>query len=99
MPTIGLKPEPFAELLRRAHCAHARAADAGHVCIGRCTITRDGVELDCAACGSGGETLAPSEFEAREARAVVDAIGVRWESLTAEAQRAAVDALTKQRSR
>lgn len=89
---IGLPAAPFAEALRRAHCAHANAGDPGHACIGRCTIDRDGVKLDCKACGPGGEPLAPSEFEARVARAAIEAIGMSWTALTPEAQRAAVAA-------
>lgn len=90
---IGLSPEPFAETLRRAHCAHANASFAHHVCVGTCIISRDGVKLECKPCGNGGESLAPSEAEARPARAVVEAIGLSWASLTPEAQRAAVAAL------
>lgn len=92
---IGLDPGPFAEALRRAHCAHAAAADPGHACVGRCVITRTGVELDCAACGGEVQDLAPSSFEARGARSVVEAIGMSWSSLTPEAQRLAVAALDR----
>lgn len=96
-PSIGLAPGPFAESLRRAHCAHAAAGNPEHVCVGRCTITREGVDLDCKLCGKGGESLAPTETEARGARAVVEAIGMDWSSLTPEAQRAAVTALERSR--
>lgn len=99
MSPIGLAPGPFAEQLRRAHCAHAASQDPGHVCIGRCTITREGVTLDCAACGQGGELLAPSDGEAADARSVVEAAGVRWLSLSPEAQRAAVEAFERRRTR
>ncbi len=93
-PVLGINPGPFAETLRRAHCAHSQAADADHVCIGRCTITREGVELDCKACGSQNEPLSPTDSESRGARAVVEAIGMSWSSLTPEAKRAAMKALT-----
>jgi hypothetical protein len=94
---VGLNPAPFAEQLRRAHCAHASANDPEHACVGRCTITREGVELNCKLCGNGGESLTPSEGEARDARAVVEAIGMSWSSLTPEAKRAAVAALLVRR--
>lgn len=90
---IGLAPEPFAESLRRAHCSHANAGNPDHACIGRLTVTRDGIDLDCKSCGAGTEPLAPTAHEARGARAVVEAIGMDWTSLTPEAQRAAVSAL------
>lgn len=96
-PSIGLAPGPFAEALRRAHCAALDAANPDHVCVGRCTITREGVELDCKRCGQASEPIAPTEIEARGARAVVEAIGMDWSSLTPEAQRAAVAALERSR--
>lgn len=99
MRPLGLSPGPFAEQLRRAHCAHADAEHPGHVCIGRCTITREGVTLDCTACGSGGESLAPRPREAEDARAVVEAAGLQWSALSPEAQRAAVSALDRSRPR
>lgn len=94
---IGLAPELFAEQLRRAHCAHAQAADPSHACIGRCTITRDGVTLDCRACGGDVQPLAPVGQLAQAARAVVEAVGLSWSSLTPEAQRAAMMALERAR--
>lgn len=94
---IGLLPGPFAETLRRAHCAHSAAGEPTHVCVGRCTITRDKVELDCKLCGSDHQSLGPSVIEAMPARAVVEAVGMSWDSLTPEAQRAAVSALERAR--
>ena len=44
---LGLDPDAFAQQLRRAHCARAENQDPDHVCVGICTITRDGVALDC----------------------------------------------------
>lgn len=99
MKPIGLAPGPFAEILRRSHCAHQRVDEPNHVCIGRCTITREGVQLDCAACGAGGDQLAPTERESRYARTVVEAIGMSWSSLTPEIQHAAVSALDRLRSK
>jgi len=93
MRRVGLAPEPFAEALRRAHCAHCLASTPDHVCVGKVTIDRDGVDLECNACGDQREPLAPSSPESRDARAVVEAIGMSWSSLTPEVQRAAVAAL------
>lgn len=94
---IGIAPGPFAEQLRRAHCAHAKAGDPEHACIGRCTITREGIELDCKACGGDVQLLAPDKYEAAAARVVIEAVGMSWSSLTPDAQRAAVVALERVR--
>lgn len=99
MSAAGLAPAPFAESLRRAHCAHERAADREHICVGECTITRSGVRLECVPCGNGSELLAPAGAEAEGARSVLEAAGVRWMSLTPEAQRDAVDAYASARAR
>lgn len=96
-PSLGLAPELFAEQLRRAHCAHMRAAELDHACVGRCTITREGVQLDCSACGGEVQPLAPVGMAARAARDVVEAVGLSWSSLTPEAQRAAVAAIERSR--
>lgn len=90
-PSLGL----FAETLRRAHCAHARSGEPDHACVGRVTVERSGTTFDCRACGPGAEPLAPTEFEARRARAVVEAVGLSWSSLTPEAQSRAVAALER----
>ena len=95
MSKIGLPPGPFAEQLRLAHCAHDKAGDPSHACIGRCTITRDGIELECKACGGDIQPLAPDRAESAAARAVVEAVGLSWSSLTPEAQRAAVSTLNR----
>lgn len=85
----GLQLADFAQTLRRAHCAHEHAGQEQHACIGTCTITRDGVKLDCKACGSDVQPIAPTASESRVARAVVEAAGLAWDALTPESQRAA----------
>lgn len=88
----GLELAKFAQTLRVAHCSHGQAGEENHVCIGKCTITRDGVQLDCKACGDDKQPIAPPPVEAKQARAVVEAVGLSWSSLTPEAQRAACEA-------
>lgn len=89
---LGLDPDVFAQQLRRAHCAHADARDPEHVCVGICTITRDGVGLDCKLCGPGGEQLEPPSYKSAAVRRIFAAVGIDWTSLTLEARRAAVAA-------
>jgi len=84
-----------AQALRMSHCAHRDAGRPDHACVGVCTIRRDGVVLDCAACGHGDEMIAPAEFEAADCRAVFEAAGIRWASLSPEAQAAAVAELDR----
>lgn len=82
----GLDLERFAQDLRVAHCARG-AAD--HPCVGTCTITPTGVELQCKICGNGSEPIAPSETldEVRVAKAVLAGLGVDWSTLAPSAQR------------
>lgn len=95
----GIDPGPFAQTLRRAHCSHEKAGDPEHICVGICTIKRDGVFLDCTACGSGSEPLAPQDYENTATKAIMEAAGIRWSALTPESQRAAVDEYQRKRSR
>lgn len=90
----GLDLEQFAQSLREAHCARG---DAAHPCVGACTITATGVDLDCRLCGSGSEPLVPADTlpEGKLARAVVRAAGVEWDALSPAAQRRACDAARK----
>lgn len=92
MNKLGLDPDAFAQQLRRAHCAHDAAKDDDHVCVGTCTITRDGVALDCKLCGPGGELLDPPSYKSIAVRQIFAAVGIDWTSLTLEARRAAVAA-------
>jgi hypothetical protein len=87
---LGLDPDCFAQQLRLAHCAHAHAGQADHVCVGECQITREGIELTCAACGDGAEPLVPIDVE--PAKSIIEAAGINWSSLSLQAQRAAVGA-------
>lgn len=89
---LGLDPDAFAQQLRRAHCAHTDASNSDHECIGSCTITRDGVRLDCAACGPGGEPLELPSYKSTAVRRIFAAVGIDWTSLTLEARRSAVAA-------
>lgn len=91
----GLQLADFAQTLRRAHCSHADAGEEHHRCIGKCTITNDGVQLDCKACGNDSQPIAPTPHEAKAARAVVEAAGLAWECLTPQAQSAACAAALK----
>lgn len=92
MHAIGLDLERFAQELRRSHCSHGDAGKPTHVCIGACTIRRDGVILECSACGNGQEMISPTEWYAGPLRVIFGAAGISWDSLSPEAQRAAAEA-------
>ena len=81
----GLDLERLAQDLRVAHCARS----GEHPCAGICTITPNGVDLQCKICGAGEEPIAPSETldEVRVARAALSSIGILWRALTPEMQR------------
>lgn len=84
----------LAQGIRRAHCS--RTDDAQHTCVGQCTITPNGVELSCHLCGDQDEPIADVESAAgRAVRALLDRIGLEFESLSGETQRAAIDEMTQ----
>lgn len=82
--------EELAQGLRKSHCA--RGDNATHECVGRMTVTRTGVDLECAPCGSDRQPIAPSELlpETKIAKGVLASVGFDWYALTPEAQRDAV---------
>jgi hypothetical protein len=77
---------PIEQAIRRSHCAHADRDDAQHQCIGTCTITPQGVKLDCKACGDDNRTIVPSDTlpETRLVRAVLDELGIAYAALSPE---------------
>ena len=81
------------QALRESHCA--RPEDATHGCVGVVTIDHRGLSLSCRLCGDAGSGhgLPPQGLAAAAeiARAVVEAAGVRWESLSPDAQLAAAE--------
>lgn len=81
----GLDLEGFAQALRVAHCAKA----GDHPCVGTCTITPSGVELQCKVCGEGREPVAPAESldEVRVAKVALSGLGVDWDAIAPETQR------------
>lgn len=77
-----------AQELRRSHCSRQ---DRSHECVGTVTISRDAVNLSCRLCGvdcKENQRLVPAAAVDR-AKAVVEAAGLRWESLSEDAQRKA----------
>lgn len=87
--------DELAQGLRKSHCSRGDSAD--HECVGTCTITRDGVQLDCKLCGADAQHIAPSELlpETKLARRVLAAAGLDWHSLSPEAKRDATAAARK----
>jgi hypothetical protein len=87
--------DELAQGLRKAHCS--RDGDELHECVGICTITRTGVQLDCKLCGNDSQLIAPSVLliETTIAKRVLAAVGLEWHALTPERKRAAVDAVRK----
>lgn len=82
------------EAIRREHCA--RKDEGPHHCVGVATITRAGATFDCQLCGSEEQTLAPRPSGALDrAKAVLEAVGLEWDALSSERQRAAVTAAAK----
>ena len=79
-----------AQDLRRSHCARD---DRDHECVGEMTIARSEVRLDCRLCGiqcTENRRFAPDPATAR-AKAVVEAAGLRWDSLSEEAKKNAAE--------
>lgn len=74
------------QALRRSHCAHADREDVTHQCVGTCTITPQGVELACKACGEDVRQIAPAAMlpETRLVRSVLDALGIAYDALSPE---------------
>ena len=83
---VGLDLTRLAQDVRIAHCARG---NADHPCVGACTITPAGVDLQCRVCGDEKEPLAPSQTldEVRVAKAALAGLGVDWEALAPETQR------------
>jgi hypothetical protein len=81
--------EAFAQSLRVSHCSRG---DADHPCVGTCTITPRGVELDCKLCGSDKQPIEPNETlpSTRKAKRIVEAAGLDWSCLSDETKRAVV---------
>lgn len=78
-----------AQALRRSHCAKE---DRNHDCVGVCTISRAGIQLDCKLCGDlNHEYEQPADQASVRAEAVVEAVGLKWDNLTDEAKAKAVD--------
>lgn len=84
------------QAIRRSHCAHADRDAADHQCIGTCTITPQGVELSCKACGGADDLIAPSATlpESKLVRAMLDAVGVDYDAITPERKARAVQIAT-----
>ena len=78
-----------AQDLRRAHCA--RADKRNHECVGVCVIDRGGTRLSCDLCGVLDRPHEePEAVVEGRARAIVEAAGMRWESISEEAQEKAI---------
>lgn len=80
------------EIIRTSHCANK---GAGHRCVGQCTITSAGYELDCKLCGKeDGKMSALTMRHARDRLSgVASALGVDLDKLSDDTIIEAVQAL------
>jgi hypothetical protein len=77
----------IAQELRKSHCD--RGKDAGHACVGTCTITPAGIELSRKLCGSGDELIyQPMSWDPAviAAKSTLDAAGLDFDALSPERQ-------------
>lgn len=81
----------LAEKLRLAHCS--RRNDRTHACLGVCRIDRSGVLLDCQLCGADNQYRdeKPEASARRAAKAIVEAAGMKWKSLSVDSRREATE--------
>lgn len=73
----------LAQTLRRSHCDRA---GEDHECVGAMTVRRGEVCLDCPLCGKGEHTPGWNTFTADRLDMIFDAAGIRWDSMTTDAQ-------------
>ncbi len=89
-----MESNEIAQALRRSHCGHSESGTPGHKCAGVCKITPAGVELDCPLCGEDKVASHPASLKAKKrAAAIINAAGVRWDSLSIDAQNDVLDEL------
>ncbi len=73
----------ISEVIRRGHCSHKDSDKPNHICVGECTITRNGVSLKCTLCGSDDESTAYMDYTLRtRVTALAAAFGVDLNRLT-----------------
>lgn len=84
----------MAEAVRRAHCDRFGTA---HECAGTCTISRDGIALECPLCGKGENWIIDEQSKTvQRARRLLDACGISWGLLSTDALSAFVRELERQ---
>lgn len=88
--------DELAQGLRRAHCSNK---ERDHDCVGTCTITVKGIELDCKLCGSDSQPLvalrATWRREAERAKKILGVAGLDFDVLAPLTQRAVIAELVK----
>jgi hypothetical protein len=79
----ALEANYIEQALRRSHCSNTGKE---HACIGTCTITKDGIELECSLCGTDKRQNIEgvNEWLSDRASAVLHAAGMRYASLSDE---------------
>lgn len=81
----SLEPNSIEQAVRKSHCSNTGKE---HACIGVCTITASGITLDCQLCGKDKRPdLDANDWLVDRASAVMHAAGMRYASLSTEAQR------------
>lgn len=86
--TADAEEHQVEQAIRRSHCSHEDKGKASHFCVGTCTISPQGLKLECRACGNDERPIAPLETlpETRLVRRLLDELGIDWNMLTPEAK-------------
>ncbi len=83
--------------IRKSHCS--RKDDLKHKCVGSCKITPKGIELSCPVCGDDKQSRLPMYMSRPEilnrAKQICRVIGLEFENMTDDVQKAIVDEVFK----
>ena len=86
----------MAQALRKTHCDRKGHE---HECVGELTVKRGEVCLNCQLCGEAEVSPGWNAQSAIELAAIFRAAGVHWESLSLDAQLAAIRSYKEQQDR
>lgn len=81
---MNIKTISIEQSVRMSHCSN-RGKE--HACIGVCTISREGIELNCTLCGSDSKWRVKTQGHTYDrAKRILDAAGIGMDGLNIEAQ-------------